>query len=391
MIFSFEVLNPVSQPPGNTKRPRRKSDTWLLSLIRVGLCCLVFVMAGVMAGTAMAQTGATPPTAKQSPVGGNVPGEALGSSSDAEIWRKIRASGQGSVSLQDNNAGRLIQSAGDDWRNWRLGPLITYSAWAILAMVGLLGLFYALRGRIRVHEGMSGRTIHRFGINERVSHWLVALSFIILGLTGLNLLFGRSLLIPLIGKDAFASISQIGKLLHNYVAFAFMLGLVLIFFHWVRHNFPNRHDVIWLLKGGGFFTKSHPPARKFNAGQKILFWLVLLSGISLSVSGWTLLFPFTTSFFADTFVLLNGWFGTTLPTELTLIQEQQYAALWHSIVAVFMTVVILAHIYIGSVGMEGAISAMTTGDVDVNWAKAHHSVWVEEEMTQPTTAPPAKS
>ncbi len=386
MLNSFKGSNEISLLRGEQMGLARRARTWLLPLIRVWFCCL----AVAMAGTAMAQSGLAPDPAKQNPVSGNVPGEALGSTSDTEIWGKIRASDQGSVSIQDKNAARLIQSAGEDWRNWRLGPLITYSAWALLAMTGLLCLFYALRGRIRVDRGMSGRIIARFNMTERVSHWLLALSFIVLGLTGLNLLFGRYLFIPLIGKDAFATITQMGKLLHNYVAFAFMLGLVLIFFQWVRHNFLNRYDVIWLLKGGGFFTKSHPPARKFNAGQKILFWLVLFSGIALSVSGWTLLFPFTTTFFADTFILLNGWFGTKLPTELTLIQEQQYAALWHSIVAVFMTVIIIAHIYIGSVGMEGAISAMTTGEVDENWAKEHHSVWVEEQAAQTSTAPPAK-
>jgi len=341
MTFSFKGSSNTAHLLEDEMRPRRRAGAWILSLIRVGFYCL----AVAMAGTALAQTGTVPEEAKQNPVGGNVPGEALGSTSDSELWRQIRASGQGTVSLPDKKSARLIQSAGEDWRKWRMGPLITYSAWALLAMVGLLALFFGLRGRIRVHEGMSGRIISRFGINERVSHWLLALSFIILGLTGLNLLFGRALLIPLIGKDAFAAMAQIGKVLHNYVAFAFMLGLLLIFLQWVRHNFPNRYDVIWLLKGGGFFTKSHPPARKFNAGQKILFWLVLFSGISLSVSGWTLLFPFTTTFFADTFILFNGWFGTSLPTELTMIQEQQYAALWHTIVAVFMTVIVIAHIY----------------------------------------------
>ena len=386
MIFSLMSLKSVPSVLSGGIDRKRGAGAWLRSLLGAGL----FLVALAIAGNAMAQTGLAPEPALQSPVGGNVPGGVLGSTSDAQIWRDIRASGQGTVAIRDKMGARLIQSAGEDWRNWRTGPLITYSAWALLTMVGLLSLFFALRGRIRIDSGTSQNKIRRFAMNERVSHWLLASSFIILSLTGLNLLFGRSLLMPMIGRDAFASIAQVGKLLHNTVAFAFMLGVALVFLHWIRQNFPDRHDVVWLLKGGGFFTKSHPPSRKFNAGQKIFFWLVLLCGVLLSVSGWALLFPFTTNFFADTFIFINGWFGTSLPTELTLIQEQQFAALGHVIVAVFMTVVILAHIYIGSIGMEGAIGAMTTGDVDMNWAREHHSVWVEEEMAKTSTPPPDK-
>ncbi|VAW11880.1 Formate dehydrogenase -O, gamma subunit [hydrothermal vent metagenome] len=387
MIFSFTGLKTAPALRNNGADRTGGLGAWARSMITIGFCLLAFALAG----NAMAQSGLAPEPAKQSPVGGNVPGEALGSTSDSELWRNIRSSGVGTVAIRDKMGARLIQSAGEDWRNWRTGPLITYSAWALLGMVGLLALFFGLRGRIRIDSGVSGQTIRRFNMTERVSHWLVALSFITLGLTGINLLFGRSLFIPLIGKDAFAAMAATGKLLHNTVAFAFMLGLALIFFHWVLHNFPNRHDVVWLLKGGGFFSKSHPPARKFNAGQKIFFWLVLLSGVVLSLSGWALLFPYTTSFFADSFAFFNTWFGTSLPTELTQIQEQQYASLLHAGVAVFLAVVILAHIYIGSIGMEGAIGAMTTGDVDVNWAKEHHSVWVEEEMALQPAPPPAKS
>nr|MBX2805012.1 formate dehydrogenase subunit gamma [Hyphomicrobiales bacterium] len=208
--------------------------------------------------------------------------------------------------------------------------------------------------------------------------WVLASSFILLALTGLNLLFGRALLIPLIGHDAFSSITIAGKFIHNYIAFAFMAALVMVTVLWVAHNIPNRHDIVWFLRGGGLFGGGHPKARKFNGGQKVIFWIVVLCGISISLSGWALLNPFETTMFGDTFALVNSWFGTELNTNLLPVQEQQYQALWHTIMAVFMIVVIIAHIYIGSVGMEGALSAMTSGDVDENWAKEHHSLWVEE-------------
>ena len=183
----------------------------------------------------------------------------------------------------------------------------------------------------------------------------------------------------LIGAEAFATITAWGKYAHNYVGFAFMVALVLVLVIWIKNNIPNRHDLVWLAKGGGMFTKgSHPPAKKFNAGQKILFWLVILGGVSISMSGIALMFPFKFEMFAGTFAVLNI-FGLGLPTELTPIQEMQYAQLWHAIVALFLIAVIIAHIYIGTLGMEGAFDAMGTGEVDRNWAKEHHPLWVEEE------------
>jgi len=314
------------------------------------------------------------------PIHGATPGGTdAGTSSDSELWRAIRRGDRFGVSTPNKTAGIMIQSTGQDWRLFRMEKLPMYAGWAILGMCFLLCLFFAIRGRIRVSHGLSGEVIRRFSLLERTSHWILASSFILLALTGLNLLYGRKLLIPLIGKGAFSTIADLGKHIHNYVAFAFMAGLALIFLRWVIHNFPNRHDVMWFLRGGGLFGGGHPAARKFNGGQKVLFWLVILGGLSISVSGWALLYPFTTTMFNDTFVLVNSVFGTHLPTNLNPIQEQQFQSLWHSIMAVFLIIVIIAHIYIGSVGMQGALAAMTSGDVDKNWARDHHSLWVEEE------------
>ncbi|WP_436640268.1 formate dehydrogenase subunit gamma [Microbaculum sp. FT89] len=320
----------------------------------------------------------SPQQLRESPTGGQVPGNTLGGTSDTEFWRAIRSGAQGTVSIPDKNAGTLVQSEGETWRALRNGPLSTWGAWGLLGMIVLLALFFLVRGRIRIEHGWAGRTIVRFGEFERMGHWLLAVSFIILGLTGLNVLYGRYVLLPVIGADAFAALSLWGKLAHNYVAFAFMLGLAYIFVMWVANNIPNRHDVIWLLKGGGLFSKhSHPPARKFNAGQKILFWLVILGGVSISLSGIALMFPFQTSLFAKTFAILNV-FGAGLPTDLTALQEMQLAQLWHAIMALILIIAILGHIYIGTIGMEGAFDAMGSGEVDLNWAKEHHSIWVEE-------------
>ena len=353
----------------------------LLGCLLVALC-LMTALDGMFNGTAAQNvrppenavtSGAPPPRPQTVPdKGGNY---------DKELWGELRRGAQGTVSIPDKKAGVLVDSSGETWRALRNGPLPTYGAYALGGMLGLLVLFYLIRGRIRIAHGPAGTTIERFTDFERIGHWLLAISFIILALTGLNILYGRYVLLPVMGKEAFAAMSEIAKWLHNYVALAFTVGLVMTFLTWVWYNFPHPRDLIWFLKGGGVIGSAHPPAKKFNGGQKVLFWLVMLGGISLVLSGLQLLLPYEFAFFAKTFAFLNN-FGFNLPAELTANQEQQLAASWHGIVALFLTVVIIAHIYIGSVGMEGAFDAMGTGEVDVNWAKEHHSIWAEEELAR---------
>jgi formate dehydrogenase subunit gamma len=310
---------------------------------------------------------------------GRVPGGALGNQSDPDMWRAIRQGERGAVSIPNRQAGVMIQSEGDNWRAFRNGPLSTYGAWGLLGVVGLLALFFVLRGRIRIEQGWSGQTVVRFSFIERFTHWLTASCFVILALTGLNMLYGRYLLKPLIGPQAFATLTLGGKYAHDFLAFGFMLGLVLMFVLWIAHNFPNRYDFVWLAKGGGMFMKGvHPPAKKFNAGQKITFWLVILTGISVSLSGIMLLWPFQLHMFGPTFQLVDRLFGLDLPTALAPLQEMQLAQLWHAVVGLFLTIVIIAHIYIGTIGMEGAFDAMGSGEVDRNWAREHHDLWVRD-------------
>ncbi|MBO0345041.1 formate dehydrogenase subunit gamma [Roseibium sp. CAU 1637] len=357
----------------------------LLRRLAVALVFGVLLLAGAELGTSDAFAQSSVRTGEEassiSPVDGQVPGNALGETSQADYWRAVRSGTQGFVSIPDKKAGTLIQSEGEAWRSFRNGPLSLYASWAILATIIGLCLFYALRGRIRIEHGKSDQTITRFAWIERFGHWMTAISFVVLGLSGLNVLYGRYVFPALIGDSAFGFLTQIGKYLHNYLAFAFMGGLVMIFVMWVRHNLPDRTDIKWILQAGGMFSKNlHPPAKKFNAGQKLIFWSVMLGGLSLSLSGWALLFPFTTHFFGDTFDKINWLFGTELPTALTVLQEQQINQLWHAIMAIFMVCVILAHIYIGTLGMEGAFDAMGSGEVDLNWAKEHHALWVDEEL-----------
>ncbi len=269
----------------------------------------------------------------------------------------------GRISIPDQRAAGLIKPDNKGWANLHGGTVKAISIWSIVIMVALLAVFYLIRGRIRIDKGFSGRTILRFGAIERFAHWMLAVSFIILALTGLNLVIGRQVILPLLGEGGFGTISAWGKLAHNYLAWPFMLALALVFLVWVVHNFPSKLDLQWLAQGGGLFKRGvHPPAKKFNAGQKLIFWSVVLGGAALSFTGVMLLFPELAGSPAD-------W--------------QLYQVI-HGIVAAVLTAIILAHIYIGSVGMEGAFDAMGKGEVDLNWAKEHHSLWVEEVQAEKT-------
>jgi len=356
----------------------------LAAVLVLGLA--VLAGAALSPETALAQA-TRGDVAQETPTGGSIPGNSLGSASDTEIWRQVRRGVQGTVSIPDAKAGQLIQSQGESWRAWRNGPLSTVGGWAMLGMVILLALFFALRGRIKIDAGASGRTVERFNALERFAHWLSAVSFIVLALTGLNLLYGRYVLLPILPEESgpaiFTAITIAGKYAHNFISFAFMLGVVMMVVLWLRHNIPNRYDLIWLSKAGGLFTKGvHPPSKKFNAGQKFIFWAVVLGGISISLSGISLLFPFEFKFFEATYAVLNV-FGAGLPETLTPMQEMQLSQLWHTVVGLFLIAVVLAHIYIGSVGMEGAFAAMGSGMVDENWAREHHNLWMAELKGEP--------
>ncbi len=327
----------------------------------------------------------------------------LGGASDPELWRALRF-GSADITSQVRSPGAtlLVQDAGMGWLTFREGPLRIWGGYFLLAMIGLLTLFYLIRGRIRIDAGRSDQTITRFKFIERFAHWLLAGSFILLGFTGLITLFGRKGLIPFIGHDAYSTLALASKWIHNNVSWAFMLALIMVFFMWVVHNLPSRTDLVWLAKGGGIFSKAHPPAKKFNAGQKIIFWSVILLGASISASGLALLFPFELNMFAATFAKMRA-LGITelpiygvLPETLTPHSEMMHAQIWHAAVSFILMGIIIAHIYIGTVGMEGAYDAMGDGEVDLNWAKEHHSLWVEEEQAKasksdaPTSATPAE-
>ena len=267
---------------------------------------------------------------------------------------------QGSILIPDQKASVLIQPDGRTWDFFHEILLHWIGAVVILGMVVILGAAYMIIGRMRISAGRSGTKVRRFSGFERFAHWLTATSFVVLGITGLNITFGKLLLRPVTGPEIFSGWARIAKYIHNYGSFAFVTGLALIVTMWVKDNIPRKIDIVWLKEGGGFIRSKHPTAGRFNAGEKLVFWFALGAGAGVAVSGYLLMFPF----------------------YVTNIAGMQIAQGVHSLIAVAFVAVIIAHIYIGTLGMEGAFEAMGTGSVDLNWAKEHHGLWLAEEIAK---------
>jgi len=275
---------------------------------------------------------------------------------------------QGRGTIPDVKSYTIEQPAGRDWRQFHEVTLRWIGAISIIGMLVLLVVFYLIRGMVRLESGRSGRVLVRFTGWERFLHWMTAASFIILAISGLNITFGKPLLLPLIGPEAFTAWSQWAKYAHNYLSFPFTVGVVLIFLMWIPWNMPNRVDVEWLKEGGGIVGHKRPPAYRFNAGQKMVYWAQVIAGSILAITGYLLMFPF---------------YGTD-------VAGMQLSEIIHGITAVLFVALMLGHIYIGTIGMEGAFEGMWDGTVDVNWAKEHHRLWLEQEEARGRAAPQAR-
>jgi formate dehydrogenase subunit gamma len=272
---------------------------------------------------------------------------------------------EGQITIPDRRERVLIQPEGRTWRYFHEVVLRWFGAIIILMTVVALAAAYLILGPIRLESGRSGRKVPRFSPFERFVHWTTAISFVILGLTGLNVTFGKKLLLPLMGPDGFSRFSEAAKYLHDFMAFPFMFGIALMAALWLKDNVFEPIDWEWLRQGGGFIKRRHPPARRFNAGEKLVFWLALAAGAAIAASGLLLLFPF----------------------YLTNIAGMQIAQVMHGVIAMLFIALILGHIYIGTIGMEDAFEAMWTGEVDLNWAREHHRQWLEEKPAKRNDAP----
>lgn len=292
------------------------------------------------------------------------PAKELRNNPRADFWRQVREGLQGYTAVKGQETDVLIQNGGQNWRQLRNGPLALIGALGLVGTALALGGFYTWRGQVKLSKPRSGVAILRWRLIERAVHWITAIAFLLLAFTGLSLLFGRAVLIPLLGHEVFSVVAALSKLMHNYVGpFLFLPGLLFMFGLWAKDNLPGKADIAWFKAYGGLVGDKHPSAGRMNAGEKAWFWLLVGGGAAVCASGLVLDFP--------NFEQIRA----TLQT----------AHLIHLLCAVLLMVAALGHIYIGTLGSEGALEGMQTGYVDETWAKQHHDLWLAEVQNQPLT------
>ena len=301
-----------------------------------------------VAGTVQAQTS----TQQQKQRAVEQPGN------NAPVWRDVRKEAQEhNTTVKGREAGVLVQSAGDTWRRLRNGPITFYGGWLIVIVCLIIAAIYFSKGPIKTHDKPTGRLIARFTLAERWAHWVMGISFVVLGITGLIILFGKFALLPVIGYTLFAWLTALAKNLHNFIAPLFIVSLLFFIVMYVKDNLPERGDGTWLANGWKMFGGMHLPSGRFNAGEKVWFWVgVVVLCLMLSVTGLILLFP-------------N--FDQVRST-------MQQANILHAISAVLVTALGLGHIYMGTIGVEGAYRNMADGVTDESWAKEHHEYWYND-------------
>jgi formate dehydrogenase subunit gamma len=282
----------------------------------------------------------------------------------ANYWRAVREGTPGYTAVVGQETNVLINNGGDNWRQFRARLLIPIGVYLLAGVLVVIAFFYLIRGRVRIPGGRSGTKMLRFTVYQRLVHWLAFSLFAVLALTGLILLYGRFVLIPLLGPEGFALTASACKEAHNLFGPLFLLATVALFVTYVRDNFYAKGDLQWLLRGGVSF-RAHVHAGRFNLGEKIWFWLACMLGIAVSTSG---------------LVLDFAVFGQARDT-------MELAHVVHSTVALLFIAISFGHTYLATLGVEGTMESMTSGLVDANWARAHHDRWYAEMKTEPRSEP----
>jgi formate dehydrogenase subunit gamma len=298
----------------------------------------------------------------------------------SEYWREVREGIAGTSTVMGQEANVLIQNGGQNWRQLRNDVIAKIGAWAIVGLIVVLALYHVLTGGNKLEKPLSGQLVDRWSVADRVIHWFTAILFIILAITGLSLMWGRYVLIPVMGPEGFAAWANIAKPVHDYLALAFMAGLVIMLLKWMKENLFKSYDLTWIVQGGGYLPNGkHPKAGFCNAVEKLFYWTLFFIGGAMVVSGVFLLFP-------------NLGFDRN---------AMQLANIVHGASSLFVIAFVCLHIYLATLGSPGAFRGMTTGKVDAVWAAQHHSEWYKEVTggravghaaggAQPTPSPAAR-
>jgi formate dehydrogenase subunit gamma len=282
---------------------------------------------------------------------------------NAPVWTDVRRGENPyqTTQVRGIETNVLVQTEGEIWRQIRNGPITVYGGWLVIVICAIIAAIYFLKGPIKLHQKPSGRTIERFNYFERVTHWTMGISFCLLGVTGLIILFGKYVLLPMFGYTLFSWLAILSKNVHNFVAPVFVLSLLVFIVVYVRDNLPEKGDLAWMSRGWRMFAGEHLPSGRFNAGEKVWFWLgVVALCLLVSASGLILLFP-------------NFEQGRLLMQQANVI---------HAIAGVLVIGLSLGHIYMGTIGVEGAYQNMRTGNTDETWAKEHHELWYNDSKNK---------
>lgn len=292
---------------------------------------------------------------------------------NAPMWRQVGEGVTGYSSLpksQAPEAGNLIQpfvqypgsrvtNAGEAWRQVRNQWIIPYGGALLLIVAGAIALFYWRKGMMVLHGAETGRKIERFTPFERSAHWANAIAFVALAISGLVMAFGKFFLLPILGGTLFGWLAYALKNVHNFAGPLFAVSLIIVFFTFLKDNLPRREDITWLAKGGGMLSGKEVPSHRFNAGEKVVFWGGVLGlGLIVVASGLVL--------------------DKLVPGLIYERGTMQIAHMVHAVATVVMMVMFMGHIYMGTIGMQGAYKAMKTGYVDETWAKEHHQLWYDD-------------
>lgn len=276
---------------------------------------------------------------------------------NAPVWREVRSGEPGFTRLgAPPEQGVLVQPRGETYRQARVPVSLIGGLLVALAMVSLGG-FYAIRGPIPSGGNESKTMIQRFRPADRYAHWTMAIVWVTLAITGLILTFGKVLLLPIIGHTLYSWLAVAAKNLHNFIGPILIVGVLWMIIRYMRHNWLNKQDFVWLTKIVRNLTGHEYPSGKFNGGEKMVFWLLLVLLTPLLIlTGLVLNFP-------------N--FGQTRETMQTF-------NVIHMVLAYLAIAMACVHIYLGTIGMKGAYRAMRNGYVTAEWAKHHHELWYND-------------
>ena len=353
---------PVLQRKDTCSKPATSSLVWRIAYLLPVIVAMMMIMATCPAyrftsGIASAQgvdrpaSSVRPPSSAAAP-DASIPSAKRNRENLTDMWRAIRENTTFSTTNTGYDRSVLVRSEGLDWQSARLRYIAPYGLIALTTTLVTLALFFLLRGRITIEGGRSGRKLPRFGQAERLIHWFVAAIFLLLAVSGLILLFGRNFILPLIGKPAYGILASAMMQGHNLFGPLFITGILAMTIVFFKDNLPRIADLKWIIRGGLLFI-GHPPSWKFNAGEKIWFWVAILAGLSLSISGIILEF-------------------TQLASSL---DQVLIANIVHGTAALVMIAFALGHIYLATTGVEGTLETMTTGFCDEAWARQHHDLW----------------